>query len=66
MAAVALNLAALLKDVPRGAWVAISEDRQSVVTYGPDMRDVLEKARQMGEPNAIIVRVPETAGSLLL
>jgi hypothetical protein len=66
MAAGTLNLAALLKDIPRGAWVAISSDRQRVVSYGADMRDVLKKANDKGEPNPIIMRVPQAAGALLL
>jgi hypothetical protein len=28
----------LLKDVPPGAWVAISQDEQRVVTYAAEMR----------------------------
>lgn len=66
MATAALNLASLLEDIPRGAWVAVSEDRQHVVAYGADMRDVLMRAREMGEKNPIIMRVPETPNSLLL
>ena len=66
MATAVLDLAALLKDVPRGAWVAISEDRKRLIASGSDMRLVLEEAKKSGENNPIIMRVPQAAGALLL
>lgn len=39
----------LLAQVPSGAWVAISQDGSRVVAFGPEMRDVIEKAREAGE-----------------
>jgi Family of unknown function (DUF5678) len=65
-AAAAFNFGSLLKDIPRGAWVAISTDRKKVIAYGADMRKVLEKAKEKGEPNPIIMRVPQAPGALLL
>jgi hypothetical protein len=61
-----LDLSALLKGLPRGAWVAISNDRQRVVAFGAEVPDVVQEAKSKGEPNPIIVRVPKTAGALLL
>jgi hypothetical protein len=61
-----LDLGALLKDLPRGSWVAISSDRQRVVAYGDDMREVIQKAKDRGEHSPIITRVPKSAGALLL
>lgn len=60
----ALDFAALLKDIPRGAWVAISADQHRVIAFGADMRKVLEDAKQTGEIDPIITRVPESASSL--
>ncbi len=62
----ALDLEKLLRDVPRGAWVAISEDKEEVITYGADMRTVLEEARKMGEKDPLITRVPESNTTLVL
>jgi hypothetical protein len=39
----------LLKDVPPGAWVAISRDEQRVVAYAAEMRDALSKAKELGK-----------------
>lgn len=66
MAALAIDFGALLKDVPRGAWVAIARDQARVIVYGADMRDVLEKARATGEVDPIIMRVPEAESALIL
>jgi len=33
------DFATLLKNIPPGAWVAISDDEQRVVAYAADMRD---------------------------
>lgn len=63
----ALDLAELLKDVPRGAWVAISVNNGArVIAYGSDINRVLADARLKGESDPIIMRVPETSTSLML
>jgi Family of unknown function (DUF5678) len=54
----------LVKDIPPGAWVAISGDRHHVLAYGPDAQDVLTQARSEGEEVPLIVRVPEIPVSL--
>jgi hypothetical protein len=56
----------LLKDVPPGAWVAISQDEQRVVAYAAEMRDALLKAKELGEEHPIIFRVPQSAVSFVL
>lgn len=62
----ALDLARLLKGIPRGAWVAISSKTQTVLAYGSDMRNVLQQANQKGDPHPIITRVPEGSAVMLL
>ena len=62
----ALHLAELLKDVPRGAWVAISSAPERVVAFGLDLRAVLDEAKRKGEPSPLITRVPESANALIL
>jgi hypothetical protein len=64
MAAVAINLSEILKDVPRGAWVALCQCR--VVAYGADMQSVLAEARRKGVRDPLIVKVPDRAESLFL
>jgi Family of unknown function (DUF5678) len=62
----AIDLTELLKGIPRGAWVAISAESETVVAYGSDMRAVLEEARSKGESDPLIVRVPESSTALML
>lgn len=60
------DLQALLKDIPPGAWVAISKDRDRVVAFGAEMREVLEEAARRGEREPLIYRVPEHQEALIL
>lgn len=64
MAAAAINLTDILKDVPRGAWVALWHYR--IVAYGADMQQVLAEARAKGIKEPLIVKVPDRAESLFL
>ena len=66
MAAGALQVSEMLKGLPVGVWVAISEQRQEVIAYAADLAAVLESATQNGEKEPLIVRVPESAGMLFL
>lgn len=61
-----LDLSRLLKDIPRGAWVAISSTDETVLGYGSDMRAVLEDAKRKGDQHPIITRVPEGPATLVL
>lgn len=64
------NLAELLKDVPPGAWVAISRSHQGsepkVLAYSADMNKALDESKAMGEDQPVIIRVPETQAALLV
>lgn len=64
MAAVAINLSDILKDIPRGAWVALWHYR--VVAYGADMQQVLAESRRKGIKDPLIVKVPDRPESLFL
>jgi Family of unknown function (DUF5678) len=66
MAPPVTDLGELLKDVPPGAWVAISQDQQRVVAYAAEMRDALSKAKELGEERPIIFRVPQSPASLIV
>lgn len=64
MAAVAINLSDLLKDIPPGAWVAVEQYR--VVAYGADMQQVLAEARSKGAREPLILKVPDRQETLFL
>jgi hypothetical protein len=66
MAPAVYDFGELLKDVPPGAWVAISQDEQRVVAYAAEMRDALSKAKELGEEYPIIFRVPQSAVAFVL
>lgn len=59
MSSVPSNFSEILKDVPPGAWAAVSEREQKVIAYGSDMQSVLSEAQQKGENVPLIVKVPE-------
>jgi hypothetical protein len=66
MATAVVNLTGLLKGIPSGAWVAISEEQNRVVAYGADAQTVANKAKEEGEEHPLIVRVPEQAALMFL
>jgi hypothetical protein len=66
MATTAMNVAELLKGIPEGAWVAISESAHKVVAYSADLQITLKTARENGEDDPLIVRIPEQSSVLFL
>jgi len=61
-----IDLSEMLKGLPEGAWVAISEQAHEVLAYAADLQTVIETAKKKGEDDPLIVRVPEQAGMLFL
>jgi hypothetical protein len=61
-----MDLVSLLKDIPRGAWVAIAHDRTHVVSFAVDVKSAFDDARSKGEAVPIMFRVPDQPGTLLL
>jgi hypothetical protein len=59
MAATVADLPELLKGIPPGAWVAISESQNKALAYGVDPQAVMSEAQQKGEPQPLMVRVPD-------
>lgn len=55
----AKDISKLLEDVPKGAWVALSNDEERVVAYAAELEEALEKARDAGEPAPVVTRVPQ-------
>lgn len=64
MATASIDLSALLRGLPEGAWVAISEETEEVIAYAADLQTVLDAAAQRGISDPLVVRVPEKAGML--
>jgi hypothetical protein len=59
------DLTQLLAGVPKGAWVALSQEQDRVVAFDADIEEAMKKAKASGEKNPIILRVPETESVLL-
>ncbi len=66
MATATLDFGPLLKDLPPGAWVAVSEEQRKVVAFAAELQAVLELSRERGEQNPLVLKVPEHASTLIL
>lgn len=53
-----IDLKAVLKDAPRGEWLALSFARDRIVAHSPDLSEAKEAAYRLGEPNPIMMKVP--------
>jgi hypothetical protein len=60
------DISKILEGVPKGAWVALSKDEERVVAYSAELQDAIQKAKDAGEANPIVIRVPEDGSNLLL
>jgi hypothetical protein len=60
------DVSRLLAGVPKGAWVALSRDEEHVIAYAAELQEVLKKAKEAGEPDPIVTRVPESDSFTLL
>jgi hypothetical protein len=66
MAATTIDYSSLVKGLPAGAWVAISERTNEVIAYAAEIQTVIDKAREHGENDPLVVRVPDQAVTLFL
>jgi len=60
------DLASIFANVPPGAWAAISSDEKRVLSYDADFGEAMRKAKEMGEEEPIMMRVPEKDAALIL
>jgi hypothetical protein len=60
------DISKLLADVPKGAWVALSKDEERLIAYAAELQDVIQKAKDAGENDPIVTRVPEADGTTLI
>jgi hypothetical protein len=66
MATTVTDLPELLKGIPPGVWVAISESQNKVLAYGADIQAAHDEAQQKGEQLPLMVRVPEQNMAMFL
>jgi hypothetical protein len=62
----AKDVSKLLVDVPKGAWVALSKNEDKVVAYAAELQDAIQKAKEAGENDPVVVRVPEVDNPTLI
>jgi len=60
------DISKLLADVPKGAWVALSKDERTVVAYAAELQDAIRMAKEAGESDPVVIRVPEAGAPTLL
>lgn len=60
------DISKLLAGVPKGAWVALSKDQERVIAYAAELQELLRKAKEAGEDDPIITRVPEAETATLI
>jgi len=60
------DVSKLLVGVPKGAWVALSRNEDKVLAYAAELQDAIQKAKDAGENDPIVMRVPEGDGTTLL
>lgn len=66
MSVVAMFNPDLLRDIPPGTWVAISEAQDRVVGTGSTVDEALARAKENGETQPYILRVPLENSNLIL
>ena len=60
------DISKLLSGVPKGAWVALSRDEDRVIAFASELQEALKKAKEAGESDPVVIRVPESDASTLL
>ena len=60
------DISKLLLGIPRGAWVALSAHEEPLIAYAADVTEVVKRAKELGESDPVIVRVPEDSSSLVM
>lgn len=62
----AIDIEKLTAGVPRGSWVAISSDDRQRLAVGQSVHDVISQSKAKGETEPLVIRVPDTAATLIL
>jgi hypothetical protein len=57
----------ILADIPKGFWVALShDDEDRVVSFDAKLEEAIRKAKEAGEDDPVVIRVPDTPSALFL
>ena len=64
MSTLVADLAEMLKEIPAGVWVAISERQRKAIAFGADARSVLNEARGKGERLPLMLHMPLTDSAM--
>lgn len=56
----------LVKGFPPGTWVAVSHDQERIVGSGQTIDEALKKAKESGEGEPFMIRVPVESSALIL
>lgn len=62
----AKDISKLLADIPPGSWVALSNDEECVLAYGTELHEVVLKAKEIGENDPVVTRVPPADSATFL
>jgi hypothetical protein len=60
-----IDLTEALKDAPAGEWIALSKGDNRIVGTGKTIEEALQKARQSGNDDPVVMKVPPV-GALIL
>ena len=60
-----IDLTDALKDAPPGEWIALSKGDHHIVGTGKTIEEALQKARQSGDEDPVLMKVPPV-GALIL
>ena len=56
---------ALLGGIAPGMWVAISADQERVFGFGSTVEEAIQKAKENGQENPYVIRVPTEHSALI-
>ena len=56
----------ILADATPNTWVALAKDESRVVAKGEDFTQAVENAKNAGEPDPVLIRVPDAWRLLVL
>jgi hypothetical protein len=55
----------IFEGIPRGSWIALSNDEERVLAHSQDFDTAVRVAKELGEEDPVITRVPPTDKGML-
>ena len=56
----------ILRDAEPNSWLALSHDESSVVASGQDYVQAVEKAKEKGEDDPVLIKIPQQWNAMVL